>query len=96
MADLARELGVGVILVVGMQLGCINHALLTAEAIRRDGVQLAAWVANQPGPRMAYHDENVDTLRQMLGAPLLGDVPFQSQWEDKRLAQHVDLAPLLV
>ncbi len=95
MADLARELGVGVVLVVGMQLGCINHALLTAEAIRRDGLRLAAWVANQPGPRMPRHEENVDTLRQMLGAPLLGDVPFQSQLDAKQLAQHLDIAPLL-
>lgn len=99
MADLARELGVGVILVVGMQLGCINHALLTAEAIRRDGLQLAAWVANQPGPRMSHHDENLDTLRYLLGAPLLGDVPFEAKWEPQQfalqLALHIDIAPLL-
>ena len=71
LADLAIQLRVGVILVVGMRLGCINHALLTAEAIRRDGLQLTGWVANQPGPRMARHEENLETLRQMLPAPLL-------------------------
>jgi dethiobiotin synthetase len=95
MADLARELGVGVILVVGMQLGCINHALLTAEAIRRDGLQLAGWVANQPGARMARHEENLETLRNLLPAPLLGDVPFQAPWEAQELARHLDIAPLL-
>ena len=47
-ADMPRELGVGVILVVAMRLGCINHALLTAEAIARDGLELAGWVANTP------------------------------------------------
>ena len=76
LADLAVQLKVGVILVVGMRLGCINHALLTAEAIRRDGLELAGWVANQPGARMVCHEENLDTLRRLLPAPLLGEVPY--------------------
>jgi dethiobiotin synthetase len=75
LADLAVQLQFGVILVVGMRLGCINHALLTAEAIRRDGLELVGWVANQPGERMVCHEENLDTLRRLLPAPLLGDVP---------------------
>ena len=75
LADVAVHLQVGVILVVGMRLGCINHALLSAEAIRRDGLTLAGWVANQPGERMTCHDENLDTLRNLLPAPLLGEVP---------------------
>jgi dethiobiotin synthetase len=94
LADLAVQLQVGVILVVGMRLGCINHALLTAEAIRRDGLQLAAWVANQPGPRMDCHDENLETLRQMLPAPLLGDMPFIPQWEPAEAAKFLDIRPL--
>jgi dethiobiotin synthetase len=76
LADLAVQLQVGVILVVGMRLGCINHALLTAEAIRRDGLELAGWVANEPGERMVCHEENLDTLRRLLPAPLLGEVPY--------------------
>jgi len=76
LADLAVQLQVGVILVVGMRLGCINHALLTAEAIRRDGLELAGWVANQPGERMVCHEENLDTLRRLLPAPLMGEVPY--------------------
>jgi dethiobiotin synthetase len=95
MADVAVQLRVGVILVVGMQLGCINHALLTAEAIHRDGLHLAAWVANQPGPRMACHQENLDTLRQLLPAPLLGDVPFQHPWQAKQMATYLDIQPLV-
>tara|TARA_B110000503_G_scaffold104677_1_gene156211 strand:+ start:75054 stop:75728 length:675 start_codon:yes stop_codon:yes gene_type:complete len=91
LADLAMALQVGVILVVGMRLGCINHALLTAEAIRRDGLQLAAWVANQPGPRMEYHQENLDTLRQLLPAPLLGDIPFLPKWQARDLAGHLGI-----
>jgi dethiobiotin synthetase len=95
LADIAVQLQAGVILVVGMQLGCINHALLTAEAIHRDGLQLAGWVANQPGPRMASHEENLNTLREMLPAPLLGDVPFLPQWQAAEMQQYVDIQPLL-
>jgi dethiobiotin synthetase len=105
LADVASELQVGVILVVGMRLGCINHALLTAEAIRRDGLHLAAWVANLPGAnqpstnkqveRMDRHEENLDTLRQLLPAPLLGDVPFLPRWQAQGAAQYLDIRPLL-
>jgi dethiobiotin synthetase len=95
LADLAIELGVGVIMVVGMRLGCINHALLTAEAIRRDGLQLVAWVANQPGPRMDRHEENLETLRQLLSAPLLGDVPNVPHWQASDIAEYLDLSELL-
>jgi dethiobiotin synthetase len=94
MADLAIQLRAGVIMVVGMRLGCINHALLTAEAIRRDGLQLAGWVANQPGPRMDHHEENLETLRQLLGAPLLGDTPFLTEWQADAHAQHLDIRAL--
>jgi dethiobiotin synthetase len=95
LADVAKELQVGVILVVGMRLGCINHALLTAEAIRRDGLPLGAWIANQPGERMDRHEENLDTLRQLLGAPLLGDVPFLPRLVAQEAAKFLDIQPLL-
>jgi dethiobiotin synthetase len=95
LADVAIQLRVGVILVVGMRLGCINHALLTAEAIRRDGLQLIGWVANQPGPRMARHEENLETLRQMLPAPLLGDVPFLQHWDATEATKHLNIQSLI-
>jgi len=95
LADVARRLGVGVILVVGMRLGCINHALLTAEAIRADGLPLAGWVANQCGPRMHRHEENVDTLRRLLPAPLLGDVPWMAVPGGSDMAALLDIRPLL-
>ena len=77
LADLAVALALPVVLVVGLRLGCLNHALLTAEAIRADGLHLAGWVANAVDPDMACRDENIDTLRHRLGAPLLCSVPWQ-------------------
>ncbi|MGB1140227.1 MAG: dethiobiotin synthase [Halioglobus sp.] len=94
LADLARELQVDVILVVAMRLGCINHALLSAEAIARDGLKLAGWVANQPGPRMACHEENLDTLQRLLPAPLLGEVPLISPWNPEKAASLLNLQAL--
>jgi dethiobiotin synthetase len=75
-ADLAQQLGLPVIMVVGMRLGCLNHALLTAQAIQAQGLQLAGWVANRIDPAMALFDENVQTLQARLAAPLLGSVPY--------------------
>ena len=90
LAGVAVELQVEVILVVAMRLGCINHALLTAEAIARDGLKLAGWVANTPGRQMNCHEENLDTLRGLLPAPLLGEVakmtPFDAHVAGKSLS----------
>jgi dethiobiotin synthetase len=71
-ADLARALGLPVILVVGLRLGCINHALLSARAIRADGCTLAGWIANRIDPAMEQAEASLATLRERLGAPLLG------------------------
>lgn len=73
-ADFAQDLGLPVILVVGMRLGCINHALLTVEAILSRGLTIAGWVANTVGP-MNLIDENIQSLRQLIKAPLLGIIP---------------------
>ncbi|MGE5386591.1 MAG: dethiobiotin synthase [Betaproteobacteria bacterium] len=75
-ADLAVELALPVILVVGMRLGCINHALLTAEAIERRGLRLAGWVANQIQADMPRFEENIAALSERINAPLLGRVPY--------------------
>ena len=74
-----------VVLVVGLRLGCLNHALLTAEAIRADGLHLAGWVANGVDPQMACRDANIATLRQRLGAPLLGVVPWLASPDARRI-----------
>ncbi len=74
-ADLAAALGLPIILVVGMRLGCLNHALLTAEAIASRGLTIAGWVANLIDPAMSHFDQNLSTLRELLYAPLLGVIP---------------------
>lgn len=74
-ADMAAGFGLPVIMVVGLRLGCQNHALLTAESIAARGLTLAGWVANAVDPEMLQMQGNVDALRQRLSAPLLGVVP---------------------
>jgi dethiobiotin synthetase len=78
MADLARELGFPVVLVVGMKLGCLNHAILSAEAIERDGLPLAGWVANALASEMDRLRENIATLADLLPCPLLAEIPVLS------------------
>ncbi|MCP4789558.1 MAG: dethiobiotin synthase [Gammaproteobacteria bacterium] len=75
LAELPRQLQLPVILVVGMKLGCISHALLTVEAIKSDGLRLAGWVANCIDPEMSELEANLDTLKANFAAPLLGVVP---------------------
>lgn len=75
LSDLAIALKLPVILVVGVRLGCISHALLTAEAIARDGLQLAGWVANIIDPKTSRLEENLATLAERIPAPCLGRVP---------------------
>ena len=74
-ADLARDLKLPVVLVVGMRLGCISQALLTAEAIRARGLQLMGWVANVVDPQMLYLKENIQAIDQRITAPLMGCIP---------------------
>ncbi|MGD9170847.1 MAG: dethiobiotin synthase, partial [Candidatus Thiodiazotropha sp.] len=76
LADLARGLDLPMIMVVGMRLGCLNHALMTAECILNSGVQLKGWVANLVDPEMQAIEDNINTLRSWLPAPCLGEVPF--------------------
>jgi dethiobiotin synthetase len=76
MADLATAIACPVILVVGLRLGCINHALLTAAAIEQTGLQLAGWVANGIDPNMFVPAQNISTLRARLNAPMLGQIPW--------------------
>ncbi len=85
-ADLAKLLGLPVVLVVGMRLGCINHALLTQEAIASRGLRFAGWVANRFDPGMARGDANIESLRRRLSAPMLGVVPFTAAGGEARIA----------
>jgi dethiobiotin synthetase len=75
-ADLAVRWRLDVILVVGLRLGCLNHALLTAEAIEARGLKLAGWVGNSVDPDFERREANTDTLRSRLGANCLGLIPY--------------------
>lgn len=93
-ADLARELDIPVILVVGMRLGCINHALLTMAAIEDHQLECAGWVANVLDDTMPALQENIETLRARIAAPLLGIVPRLDVADAKLAVQHLDMGLL--
>lgn len=93
-ADLAAQLGLPVVLVVGLRLGCISHAILTAEAIVARGLVLAGWIANGVDPDMRFADENVAALTARLPAPLLGRVPRLSEPSAAQAASYIDLSAL--
>ena len=93
-SDLARALGLPVVLVVGMQLGCLNHALLTAQAVRAAGLALAGWVANRIDPQMDAFDENVLALEQRLSCPLLGVLPFEPSADAKKMSGLLSVAEM--
>lgn len=76
-ADLVRALDIPVILVVGMRLGCLNHALLSEAAILADGCRLTGWVASFCEPQMARADDNLQSLRQRMQSPLLWICGYQ-------------------
>lgn len=82
-----------VILVVGLKLGCLNHALLTIESVRHAGLKLIGWVANQIDPQMAYLQDNIDSLAQLIDAPCLGSIPYLTSQAEHNAAKdylHVD------
>lgn len=89
-ADLAVAFGLPVILVVGLRLGCLNHALLTQEAIIARGLTFAGWIANAIDPHMALRDENIAALEQRLVAPRLGSVPFLDNPRSCTAAAFID------
>jgi dethiobiotin synthetase len=93
--DLARAMALPVVLVVGLRLGCLNHAILTARAIEAAGLPLAGWIANAIDPEMAVADENVAALEARLGAPLLGRLPYAAPPNALALARHLDVQALL-
>lgn len=93
-AELAQALKLPVILVVGLRLGCINHALLTAESIRANGCQLAGWIANTPAKPMTQQTENIRAIAQRINVPLLGVVPHLDKYHPERIAEHLTLSPI--
>lgn len=94
LADLAKALAVPVILVVGLRLGCLNHAVLTLQSMQSAQLPIAGWIANQVDVQMQYQRENILTLRHYLSIPYLGEMPYQHQSE-KIVSYPLDLDLLL-
>lgn len=92
LADLPRRLGLPVLLVVGVRLGALNHALLTARAIVADGLSFAGWIANTLTPDYAWGDATIDTLAARLPAPLLARVPYRPDPTPDTIAPFLDAA----
>ena len=92
LSDFAIALQLPVILVVGVKLGCINHALLTAQDILSDGLELAGWVANVVAPNCARLAENLTTLQQLMPVPCLAEVPYLSVASAESVVEHVQQA----
>ncbi|WP_027697140.1 dethiobiotin synthase [Vibrio litoralis] len=80
-----------VIIVVGIRLGCLNHALLTLESIRNDGLEVVGWVANKVDPDFGCYDENVAFLESHISAPKLAEIPYLSKSEMMDVEQYIDL-----
>lgn len=96
MGDLARRLRLPVIMVVGMRLGCISHALLTAEAIDRRGLTVAGWIANRVDAGMKRYRDNVLTLQDRIDAPMLADVPHidRASVRQRAMGEQLDVSAL--
>lgn len=90
-ATLAVALGLPVLLVVGVRLGCINHALLSAESIRAAGLELAGWIANSVTPGMEAPQQNIQAIEQRIGAPLLGHIPYLADLRAESFAAALSL-----
>lgn len=95
LANLVKELEIPVILVVGVRLGCLNHALLTAQAVAAAGLPMVGWVANCIDPEAARVPENIQTLKNMLPVPCLGIIPYAPDAPLQELAQRIDIDSLL-
>ena len=95
LSDWAKAEHLPVILVVGARLGCINHALLTLEAIRHDGLVVAGWVLNHIDPQMSEVKANVEALKLRINAPLLGEIPWLGEQASESVHNFIDVSPLV-
>lgn len=93
-SDWVRQLNIPVILVVGIQEGCVSHALLSAQAIIADGLSLAGWVANRINPCLSHYQETIDAIGRNIPAPLLGEIPYLPRAESRDMAKYIDLSLL--
>ena len=94
MSAIALRLRTPVVLVVGLTLGCLNHALLSAEAIKASGCELAGWAGSCIDAEFAHIDENIDTLRSRIEAPCLGILPHKPDAKPDDMARYIDTTVL--
>ena len=95
-ADLAKELNQPIILVVGLRLGCLNHALLTAQAIRQSGLPIAGWIANHVKDNFSSAEKNIETLKHFLNDfPFLGTVTYQTNLDHQFSIEHINKQMLI-
>ncbi|MGF1774541.1 dethiobiotin synthase [Vibrio wakamikoensis] len=80
-----------VVLVVGIKLGCLSHAMLTAEAIKADGLELVGWVANRVNPGVEHYAEIIEMLESSMGAPKLGEIPYVPGCKKRDLGKYINL-----
>lgn len=95
LSDWVRHENLPVILVVGAKLGCLNHAMLTCEAIQHDRLNIAGWCVNRIHPGMSHYKANLETLKSLLPAPFLGEIPYLARPFESDLGQYLDLSQLL-
>ena len=95
LSDWVKRENMAVIMVVGAKLGCLNHALLTFTAIRNNQLPVVGWVMNRLHGSMSHYQENLDTLRGLLPAPFLGEIPFINNPLEADLRGRIDISPLL-
>ena len=95
MADLAAHINYPAVLVVGLQLGCLSHTLLTYESILRKGLPIAGWIANHVEKDFSYATENIDTLKQFIKVPLIGIIPYQNKPDPAVISHYLDTSLLL-
>lgn len=95
LSDWVRHENLPVILVVGAKLGCLNHAMLTCEAILHDRLNIAGWCVNRIHPGMSHYKANLETLKSLLPAPFLGEIPYLARPFESDLGQYLDLSSLL-
>ncbi len=93
-ADLAKTLGLPVVVVVGLRLGCLNHAMLTVEVLQRRGLPAAGWIANQVDAHMLRRDDNIEALKERVPLPFLGMIPYLVGAGPERCHDVLDPAPL--
>lgn len=78
-----------IILVVGLKLGCLNHAILSVKSIQQDGLKIVGWIANHLHSNMPYAEQNIETLKAFIGAPLLAEIPFFNEIEKQNLSHLI-------